>query len=97
MTGDAANCRSPPSPNSGNTRASATTTAERFDSPPPLVKFETVQPGRPNLPASQVSVCRSISFAAGEVRQAANCGLYIATSKSATTDATVTLGLNRPK
>ena len=33
----------------------------------------------------------------GDVRQAANCGLYIATSKSATTEATVTLGLNRPK
>ena len=31
--------------------------------------------GRPNFAASQPSVCRSISFAAGEVRQLANCGV----------------------
>ncbi len=42
-------------------------------------------------------MCRSISFAAGEVRQFASWGLYMATSVSATTDASVTLGLNRPK
>ena len=53
--------------------------------------------GRPNFSASQPSVYRSISLAAGEVRQFANWELYMATSVSATTEASVTLGLNRPK
>jgi len=61
------------------------------------VNVALVVSGRPNLPVSQASVWRSISLAAGDVRQAASCGLYIATSVSATTDATDTLGLNRPK
>ena len=53
--------------------------------------------GIPNFCTSQPSVCRSISLAAREIRQFASCGLYIATSASATTDAQVTLGLDRPK
>ena len=53
--------------------------------------------GSPNFAASQPSVCRSISLAAGDVRQFANCGLYMATSVSAMTDASVTLGLKSPK
>jgi len=61
------------------------------------VKLALAPAGRPNLLASQARVCRSISFAAGEVRQVASCGLYIATSVSATIDAGVTLGLKRPK
>jgi len=72
-------------------------TAERFASAPPFVKLATALAGKPNLPVSHARVCRSISFAAGEVRQVASCGLYIATSVSATTDASVTLGLKRPK
>ena len=72
-------------------------TAERFASAPPFVKFAMALAGKPNLSVSHASVCRSISFAAGEVRQAANCGLYIATIVSAMIDASVTLGLKRPK
>jgi hypothetical protein len=66
-------------------------------SAPPLAKVAGAFAGKPNFDASHPSVWRSISFAAGEVRQAASCGLYIAASVSATTDANVTLGLNRPK
>src|SRR2546426_1035549 len=62
-----------------------------------LVKLATASAGRPNLPVSQPRVCRSISFAAGDVRQVASWGLYIATSVSPMTDASVTLGLKRPK
>src|SRR5947207_12335834 len=97
MVGDAARCRSPPSRYPGKARVNATMTAERFDSAPPVVKFAKALEGRPNLPVSQPSVCRSISFAAGEVRHVASCGLYIATSVSATIDASVTLGLKSPK
>src|SRR5881396_3502999 len=97
MAGDAERLRSPSSPYSGNARVNATITAERFDSAPPVVKLAAVAAGRPNFPASHASVWRSISFAAGEVRQVASCGLYMATSVSAITDASVTLGLNRPK
>ena len=75
----------------------ATTTAERFASVPPLVNVAMELRGRPNFSASQPSVCRSISLAAGEVRQFANWELYMATRVSATTEASVTLGLNRPK
>src|SRR5438128_1461712 len=97
MAGAAERLRSPQSPYSGNARVNATTTADRFASAPPVVNVALVVSGRPNLPVSQASVWRSISLAAGDVRQAASCGLYIATSVSATTDATDTLGLNRPK
>src|SRR5437762_2565632 len=97
MVGDAGRLRSPPSPYSGKARVKATITAERFASAPPVVKLALVDAGRPNLPVSQASVWRSISFAAGDVRQAASCGLYMATSVSAITEARVTLGLKRPK
>ena len=53
----------------GKARVSATITAERFASNPPLVKLARALAGKPNLAASHASVCRSISFAAGEVRQ----------------------------
>ena len=72
-------------------------TAERLASAPPLVKLAIAVGGKPNLSCSHARVCRSISFAAGDVRQVASCGLYIATSASATIEATVTLGLKRPK
>jgi hypothetical protein len=75
----------------------ATTTALRFASIPPLVKVATELSGSPNFELSQRSVCRSISFAAGEVRQFASCELYMATIVSATTEASVTLGLKSPK
>ena len=72
-------------------------TAERFASAPPLVKFAIAVSGKPNLPMSHASVWRSISLGPGEVRHVASCGLYIATSASPTIEATVTLGLKRPK
>ena len=43
-------------------------TAERFASAPPLVKLAIDSGGNPNLVANHVSVCFSISFAAGDVR-----------------------------
>ncbi len=82
---------------SGKALVSATITAVRFASAPPVVKLALASFGKPNFDASHASVCRSISFAAGDVRQVASCGLCMATSVSATTDANVTLGLNRPK
>src|SRR5438445_1155914 len=97
MFGDAGRLRSPPSQYAGNARVNATITAERFASAPPVVKLAIVVAGRPNFSVSHARVCRSISFAAGEVRQLASCGLYMATSVSAITDASVTLGLKRPK
>src|SRR5205809_4283657 len=97
MAGAAGRLRRPSSPYPGNRRVRATTTAERFASAPPLVNVALVEAGRPNFAASHASVCRSISFAAGDVRQVASCGLYIATSASATIEATVTLGLKSPK
>src|SRR5277367_6835049 len=97
MVGCAASLRTPWSPKSGNARVSATMAAERFDSAPPLVKLAAVLGGNPNLAANHARVCRSISFAAGEVRHVANCGLCMATIVSATIDGNVTLGLNRPR
>src|SRR5277367_4371865 len=97
MVGDAGSPRSPHSPYSGNALVSATMVAERFASAPPLVNVAAVSAGSPNLAVNHASVWRSISFAAGDVLQVASCGLYMATSRSATTDASVTLGLNRPK
>src|SRR5580658_6508992 len=97
MTGDATRLRRTSSPQPGKACASAAMTAVRFASAPPLVKVAIALDGRPNLLVSQPRVCRSISFAAGEVRQLASCGLYAAASVSATTEESVTLGLNRPK
>src|SRR5215831_4201391 len=97
MTGALSKRRRPPSQKHGNARANAAITAEKFDSAPPVVKLAAVPVGKPNFSASQRSVWHSISFAAGEVRQVASCGLYIAVSVSPTTEAGVTLGLNRPK
>src|ERR1700679_3908261 len=97
MAGSPERWRKPRSPYSGKAQVSATTTADRFASEPPLVKVALESAGNPNLPANQASVCRSISLAAGEVRQFASCELYMATRVSATTEARVTLGLNRPK
>src|SRR5438045_1296164 len=97
IAGDAGRLRRPASPYSGNARVNARITADKFDSAPPVVKLAAVAAGRPNFPASQASVWRSISFAAGDVRHVASCGLYIATSVSAITDARVTLGLKSPK
>ena len=64
---------------------------------PPLVKVAMVSAGRPNLAASQPSVCRSISLPAGEVRQLASWELYIATRVSAITEGSVTAGLKSPR
>src|SRR5580692_10367067 len=97
MAGSPERERRPCSPYSGKAQVSATTTAVRFASEPPLVKVAMESAGRPNLSASQARVWRSISLAAGEVRQFANWELYMATSVSATTEARVTLGLKRPK
>src|SRR5438067_8493496 len=97
MVGVLLSCDSPCSPYWGKARVRATITAERFASAPPLVKLALALVGNPNLPPNQASVWRSISFAAGEVRHAASCGLYIATRVSAMIAAAVTLGLNSPK
>src|ERR1700677_1558109 len=97
MAGSPERWRKPRSPYSGNAQVSATTTAERFASEPPLAKLAMESVGSPNPLANQARVCRSISLAAGEVRQFASCELYMATSVSATTEARVTLGLYRPK
>src|SRR5579883_2520859 len=97
MVGFAARCRTPCSPYSGKARVNATTTAERFASAPPVVKEALAFAGSPNLQRNQARVCRSISLAAGDVRQVASWGLYAATRVSAITEAMVTLGLNNPK
>src|ERR1700721_1635333 len=97
MAGSPERWRKPRSPYSGNAQVSATTTAERFASEPPLVKVAMESVGNPNLAANQASVCRSISLAAAELRQFPSFELYMATSVSATTEARVTLGLYRPK
>ena len=44
-----------------------------------------------------LAVDRSADGFEADVRHVANCGLYMATSVSATIDARVTLGLKRPK
>ena len=45
------------------------------------------RPAGRTWPPATASVCRSISLAAGDVRQVASCGLYAATSVSAITEA----------
>src|ERR1700759_1184580 len=97
MVGIPLRWRRPNSPYSGKVCFKAQITAERLASVPPLVKVAREVLGNPNFAASQPRVWRSISLPAGEVRQLANWELYIATSVSATTEASVTLGLKRPK
>ena len=56
-----------------------------------------VSGSKPIARARYRSVKRSISLAIGECDHAASCGLYSATSVSATIDACETLGLKSPK
>ena len=73
-------------------------TAERFASAPPVVKFALVVGGQAESgrPATAACAARSRSPPARCARSPA-AGCTSATSVSATTDATVTLGLKRPK